>query len=285
MVDSVNDVICTENLTKIYKVLWSRRRVTALNSLNLSVKKGEIFGLLGPNGSGKTTTVKLLLGLVYPTAGSVHILGKPSTDVEMKNNIGFLPEETYLYKFLNADETLDFYGKLFSIPRRERKKRIDHLIDLVGIASARKRPLKQYSKGMLRRVGLAQALINDPELVILDEPTSGLDPLGTRDIKDLILDMKRDGKTVFMCSHLLADVQDICDRVAILNKGELQVLGSVTELISKTDILEILAKGVSDDTLMNIKGLIKDNNGEVISVSNPTTTLEELFINVVKEEK
>ncbi len=284
MGDSVNDVISTENLTKVYKVLWSRRKVTALSNLNISVKKGEIFGLLGPNGSGKTTTVKLLLGLVYPTAGSVHILGKPSTDVEMKNNIGFLPEETYLYKFLNADETLDFYGKLFSIPRKERKRRMEYLIDLVGIASARKRPLKQYSKGMLRRVGLAQALINDPELVILDEPTSGLDPLGTRDIKDLILDMKNAGKTVFMCSHLLADVQDICDRVAILNKGELQVLGSVTELISKTDILDISVKGVSDETLMNIKGIIKDNNGEVISVSNPTTTLEELFINVVKDK-
>jgi len=284
MGDSVNDVISTENLTKVYKVLWSRRKVTALSNLNISVKKGEIFGLLGPNGSGKTTTVKLLLGLVYPTAGSVHILGKPSTDVEMKNNIGFLPEETYLYKFLNADETLDFYGKLFSIPRKERKRRIEYLIDLVGIASARKRPLKQYSKGMLRRVGLAQALINDPELVILDEPTSGLDPLGTRDIKDLILDMKNEGKTVFMCSHLLADVQDICDRVAILNKGELQVLGSVTELISKTDILDISVKGVSDETLMKIKGIINDSNGEVVSVSNPTTTLEELFINVVKDK-
>ena len=284
MGDSVNDVISTENLTKVYKVLLSRRKVTALSNLNISVKKGEIFGLLGPNGSGKTTTVKLLLGLVYPTAGSVHILGKPSTDVEMKNNIGFLPEETYLYKFLNADETLDFYGKLFSIPRKERKRRIEYLIDLVGIASARKRPLKQYSKGMLRRVGLAQALINDPELVILDEPTSGLDPLGTRDIKDLILDMKNEGKTVFMCSHLLADVQDICDRVAILNKGELQVLGSVTELISKTDILDISVKGVSDETLMKIKGIINDSNGEVVSVSNPTTTLEELFINVVKDK-
>ena len=275
-------VIHTENLTKVYKGFWGRHKVSALNNLNLTVKKGEIFGLLGPNGSGKTTTVKLLLGLIYPTSGAINILGRPSSDIKIKNKIGFLPEETYLYKFLNADETLEFYGQLFNIPKKERKKKADYLIKLVGIESARKRPLKQYSKGMLRRIGLAQALINDPELVILDEPTSGLDPLGIRDIKDLILDMKSQGKTIFMCSHLLADVQDICDRVAILNKGELQIIGSVKELVSKTDTVEILAKNLSKDALNEIESFINKKNGEVISISTPTTTLEELFIKVVK---
>lgn len=277
-----DDIIQTKNLTKVYKGFWTKQKVTALNGLNLTVKKGEIFGLLGPNGSGKTTTVKLLLGLIYPTIGAVHILGRPSTDVRIKNNIGFLPEETYLYKFLNADETLDFYGQLFNIPKIIRKKKADYLIKLLGIESARKRPLKQYSKGMLRRIGLAQALINDPELVILDEPTSGLDPIGTKDIKELILDMKKHGKTIFMCSHLLADVQDICDRVAILNKGELQVIGSVKELISKKDIVEIAAKNLSKDTINEIEAFINKKNGEVISIGNPTATLEELFINIVR---
>lgn len=277
------NVIHTENLTKIYKELWTKQKVEALKGLNLTVKRGEIFGLLGPNGSGKTTTVKLLLGLIYPSSGTVNILGKPATDVKTKNSIGFLPEETYLYKFLNAEETLDFYGRLFNIPKKVRKDRANYLIKLVGIEAARKRNLKQYSKGMLRRIGLAQALINDPELIILDEPTSGLDPIGIRDIKDLILDMRKNGKTVFMCSHLLADVQDICDRVAILNKGELQVVGSVNELISKTEIIEILAKNLPKDVINELETFINDKKGKVISIGNPTTTLEELFIKVVKK--
>lgn len=275
-------VIITRDLTKVYKGSWRRQKVLALNKLNLDVKKGEIFGLLGPNGSGKTTTIKLLLGLIFPTSGTVHILNKPSTDVNIKNKIGFLPEETYLYKFLNAEETLDFYGQLFKIPKDTRKKRIDCLIKEVGLEGAKKRPLKEYSKGMLRRIGLAQALINDPELFILDEPTSGLDPIGTREIKDKILDMKRRGKTVFMCSHLLADVQDICDRVAILNNGNLQIIGSVKELVSNTDIVEILAKNLSKEVLEEIRGFITQKRGEVISIDHPTTTLEELFIKVVQ---
>ncbi len=280
-----NVVVQATNLTKIYKGFWSKRRLVALNDLNLTVNSGEIFGLLGPNGSGKTTTVKLLLGLIFPTSGSVDVLGKPSTDVKTKKRIGFLPEETYLYKFLNSVETLDFYGQLFNIPKDIRRERVEKLIKLVGLESAKKRPLKQYSKGMLRRIGFAQALINDPEFLILDEPTSGLDPIGIRDIKDLILDIKNRGKTVFMCSHLLADVQDICDRVAILNKGVLQVIGTVKELISKTDTVEILAKKLSNSALDEIKTFIKEKNGEVVSVGNPTTTLEELFIRVVNNAK
>jgi len=280
-----NCVIQIEKLTKTYKGFWSKKKLTALNSLDLSIKKGEIFGLLGPNGSGKTTTVKLILGLIFPTSGMVKILDKPATDVKVKSKIGFLPEETYLYKFLDSVETLDFYGQLFNIPKAVRTERANALIKLVGLEGAKKRQLKQYSKGMLRRIGFAQALINDPEILILDEPTSGLDPIGIREMKDLILDMKSQGKTIFMCSHLLGDVQDICDRVAILNKGVLQTLGSVKELISKTDTVEIHAKGLSKEALEEVKALISSRKGELVSIGNPTTTLEELFIRVVKEEE
>ena len=228
-----NSAVRTEGLTKVYKDFWRRKSVSALTNLNLNIERGEIFGLLGPNGSGKTTTVKLLIGLLFPTSGKSWLLGCPSVDLKVKNKIGFLPEESYLYKFLNAEEILDFYGKLFDIPKTERKSRIDKLIHDVGLNPYRKRPLSQYSKGMLRRIGLAQAIINDPDLVILDEPTSGLDPIASREIKDLVLDFKRQGKTVILCSHLLADVQNICDRIAILNKGVLQVMGNVRELLSQ----------------------------------------------------
>lgn len=281
--DETSDVIRAAKLTKVYKGFRARQNVTALDNLDLTVSRGEIFGLLGPNGSGKTTTVKLLLGLIFQTSGAVTILGAPPTDVKNKHNIGFLPEETNLYKFLNSDETLAFYGRLFNIPGAEIRRRSDYLIELVGIETARKRPLKQYSKGMLRRIGLAQALINDPQLLVLDEPTSGLDPVGMRDMKDLILQMRDEGKTVFMCSHLLADVQDVCDRVAILNNGVLQVTGSVRELISRTDVTEILARKLTSNTLDDIKDLIRERAGEVLSVGHPDTSLEELFIDVVKQ--
>lgn len=178
-------VIEARNLTKVYRDFWGRKKVDALKSLNLSVHKGEIFGLLGPNGSGKTTTIKLLLGLLFPTSGEALVLGKPATDVAKNERIGYLPEESYLYKFLNAEETLDFYGRLFNISAAERKRRTDQLIHQVGLNHARRRILKEYSKGMTRRIGLAQAMINDPDLVLLDEPTSGLDPIGTREMKDL----------------------------------------------------------------------------------------------------
>lgn len=183
--------IRAEGLTKVYKDFWRRKSTSALTNLNLTIERGEIFGLLGPNGSGKTTTIKLFLGLLFPTSGKSWVLGYPSGNLTIKRNIGFLPEESYLYKFLTAEEILDFYAKLFDIEKKERKRRIDALIHEVKLDHVRKRPLSQYSKGMLRRIGLAQALINDPELVILDEPTSGLDPMGSRQMKDLILDFKR----------------------------------------------------------------------------------------------
>ncbi len=272
-----------EGLTKVYKDFWRRKKIPALTNLSLNIERGEIFGLLGPNGSGKTTTIKLLLGLLFPTSGKSWLLGCPSSDLKIKSKIGFLPEETYLYKFLNAEEILDFYGKLFDIQRKERKSRIDRLIRDVGLEPYRKRPLSQYSKGMLRRIGLAQAIINDPDLVILDEPTSGLDPIGSREIKDLILEFKRQGKTVLLCTHLLADVQNVCDRIAILDKGVLQVIGSVKELLSQKDVIEFLVRNLSEDDVQAVESFIKNRDGDVLSIGHPSSTLEDIFINIIRK--
>lgn len=277
---SKNIAIKTEDLTKIYRNVWCRSKVLALDKLNIHIKKGEIFGLLGPNGSGKSTTLKLLLGLIFPTKGKAYVLGKTTNDVIVKNRIGFLPEESCFYRFLNADETLDFYGQLFRIPGKERKLRINRLIERVGLEFARKRPLRQYSKGMLRRIGIAQALINDPDLIILDEPTSGLDPVGTKETKDIIIELKKLGKTVLLCSHLLTDVQNICDRVAILDKGKLQTIGTIDEMLSSKDVVEILARNLSNDALMEIEWLIKEKQGEVVSISHSSGTLEDLFLKI-----
>src|SRR5438067_4254135 len=237
-------IVKTQNLTKVYRDFWGRRKKTALNALNLDIRRGEIFGLLGPNGSGKTTTIKLLLGLLFPTSGDALVFGESALTVNKNERIGYLPEESYLYRFLNAEETLDFYGRLFNISPEVRHKRAADLIEKVGLANDKRRILKEYSKGMRQRIGLAQALINDPEFVILDEPTSGLDPLGTRWMKDLILDLRDQGKTVLMCSHRLEDVQDICDRIAILNEGELQELGEVSALLQDVNRVEVQASDV-----------------------------------------
>src|SRR3954470_23963785 len=237
-------VIETRALSKTYRDFWGRPKVRALKALDLEIKQGEIFGLLGPNGSGKTTTIKLLLGLLFPSEGQALIFGKDATDVSKNQRLGYLPEKSYLYRFLNAEETLDFYGRLFDIPADVRQKRAADLIEMVGLAGDKKRILKEYSKGMRQRIGFAQALINDPEFVILDEPTSGLDPLGTRWMKDKIVQLRNEGKTIIMCSHRLEDVQDICDRVAFLNEGELQELGTVRGLLEDVQKLELQATGV-----------------------------------------
>jgi ABC-2 type transport system ATP-binding protein len=276
-------VIETRNLSKIYRDFWGRQKVRALKALDLEVRRGEIFGLLGPNGSGKSTTIKLLLGLLFPTSGQALVFDRDATDVENKERIGYLPEESYLYKFLNAEETLDFYGRLFDIPAKVRRERIDHLIKTVNLEWAKRRQLKEYSKGMTRRIGLAQALINDPELILLDEPTSGLDPIGTRDMKDLILRLKEQGKTVLMCSHLLADVQDVCDRIAILHQGELKELGRVDKLLSVQDVTQFRAKGLPPEAEEEIRAVISRHGGELLGMENPTTTLEELFLSIVKD--
>ena len=283
---SNESVIEVRNLSKVYRDFWGRPKVRALNALSLDIKKGEVFGLLGPNGSGKTTTLKLLLGLLFPTEGEITILGKPAADVSKNERIGYLPEESYLYRFLNAHETLDFYGRLFKMPANVRKERAEKLLDMVKLApQARRRQLKEYSKGMARRIGVAQALINDPDLVMLDEPTSGLDPLGNRDMKDLILDLKKQGKTVLMCSHLLADVQDVCDRIAILYGGELKVMGRVDELLKAQDETQILSSKLSPEAIKDIEAVIKKHGGNVLKVDQPTANLEDLFLKTVQESR
>ncbi len=276
-------VIETRSLNKVYRDFWGRQKVRAVKALDLQVKRGEIFGLLGPNGSGKSTTIKLLLGLLFPTGGQALVFGRDATDVENKQKIGYLPEESYLYKFLNAEETLDFYGRLFNMSAAKRKERINELIDMVDLHWAKRRQLKEYSKGMTRRIGLAQALINDPELIMLDEPTTGLDPIGTRQMKDLILDLKARGKTVLMCSHLLADVQDVCDRIAILHQGELKELGRVDTLLSVQDVTQVRAKGLSKEAEEEIRAVISKHGGELLGMDNPRTTLEELFLSIVQD--
>ena len=278
-------VIESRNLSKIYRDFWGRKKVHALKSLDIEVRKGEIFGLLGPNGSGKSTTIKLILGLLFPTSGRVLVFDKDSSETSKNERIGYLPEESYLYKFLTADETLDFYGRLFDMSGAARKRRVDELIQLVGLQGAKHRQLREYSKGMTRRVGLAQALINDPDLILLDEPTTGLDPIGTREMKDLILALRDQGKTVLLCSHQLADVQDVCDRVAILHQGELKELGRVSDLLKVQDITEVHAEGLTDQAKAEIAEVIKRHGGTVKSIDNPTATMEDLFLNIVRESE
>jgi ABC-2 type transport system ATP-binding protein len=276
-------VVETRNLSKTYRDFWGRRKKTALKPLDLEIRRGEIFGLLGPNGSGKTTTMKLLLGLIFPTSGDALVFGRDASDVTKNERIGYLPEESYLYKFLDADETLDFYGRLFDMPPEERRRRADMLIEMVGLGRDRKRQLREYSKGMTRRIGVAQALINDPELVLLDEPTSGLDPIGTREMKDLIIDLKARGKTVIMCSHLLADVEDVCDRIAVLHLGELKELGRVEDLLRVTDVTQIRAQGLPAAAYDEIRDVLVRHGGSSIEIGNPTSTLEDLFLEVVRD--
>jgi ABC-2 type transport system ATP-binding protein len=253
--------------------------------LDIEIRRGEIFGLLGPNGSGKSTTIKLILGLLFPTSGRAFVFGKEATDVAKNERIGYLPEESYLYKFLNAEETLDFYGRLFDMPANVRKQRAAELIQRVGLQRHRRRQLREYSKGMTRRIGLAQALINEPEFLVLDEPTTGLDPIGTKEMKDLILKLRDEGKTILLCSHQLADVQDVCDRVAILHQGELKEAGRVDSLLKVQDVTQIHAKGLSEDAKAKIREIILQSNSELIKMDNPTTTMEELFLDIVQQSE
>jgi ABC-2 type transport system ATP-binding protein len=284
MIASLNDfAVKTDHLTKIYKDFWGRDKVRALDDLTLTINRGEVFGLLGPNGSGKSTTIKLLLGLIFPTRGQATVLGQPAGNTTINEKIGFLPEESYLYRFLNGEEILRFYGKLFKIDRRTLNQRVPELLDIVGLdAKSRKRKLREYSKGMARRIGLAQALINNPDLILLDEPTTGLDPIGTREMKDLILSLKAQGKTVLLCSHLLADVQDVCDRITILFRGKMQTLGEVRDLLQKKDITTIETRGMSDQQVEELRQFLQ-RMGVDPNVTHPTTTLEDLFIRIVRD--
>lgn len=262
------------------------RRVRALDGLNLTVYAGEVFGLLGPNGAGKTTAISLLLGLIWPSRGRAWIMGRPAGDLSAKRKIGYLPEESYLYKHLNAEETLRFYGRLFNLDSDVLSERVEELLDLVGFdKTARLRPLQTYSKGMARRIGLAQALINDPDVIVLDEPTSGLDPIGAIQMKDIILRLKSRGKTILMSSHLLADVEDVCDRVAILYRGKVAIEGRVDELLAVKDVFRLEARGITPETAGKLRSVIESDGGQVESVGYQRSRLENLFRDLVAQRR
>ena len=270
----------TFSLTKIFSDWWGRNRVIAVDDLNLKIRPNEVFGFLGPNGSGKTTTIKMLLGLLHPTKGKALVLEGDACDPQISRRIGFLPEESYLYRYLTARETLDFYGQLFKLPAKVRKMRIEALLDMVGLKAVANRTVGTFSKGMARRIGLAQALINDPELLILDEPTTGLDPIGTRQIKDLIIELAKRGKTILLCSHLLADVEDVCTRIAILYGGKMQAQGEVRNLLRHSDKIEITMGPVSEKALEKIKQTLSAEHAEY-TIDAPLDKLETFFINIV----
>ena len=275
-------VIETFSLTKIFADWWGRNRVVAVDNLNLKVSNNQVFGLLGPNGSGKTTILKMLLGLLHPTKGKAVVLGGDGRDPKITSQIGFLPEESYLYPYLNARETLDFYGRLFGLNSRVRKARIDTLLDMVGLAGMANRPIGTFSKGMARRIGLAQALINDPKLLILDEPTSGLDPIGTRQIKDLIVELAKRGKTVLLSSHLLADAEEVCDRVVILYGGLVQREGSIEELLERKDKTQITTNILTERAVEQIRRIVEKDGGE-FEMRPPLQKLESFFIDIVRQ--
>ena len=258
MGDVGKEVLVIDRLRKVFKVGFWGRRVTAVDEISLDVRQGEIFGFLGPNGAGKTTTIKMLMGLIYPTSGTATLFGQPIGDPSAKAKIGFLPESPYFYDYLTGREFLRFYGHLFGIMGTRLNARVDELLELVGMAHARDLQLRKFSKGMLQRVGIAQALINDPEFVVLDEPMSGLDPIGRKEVRDLILRLKESGKTVMFSSHILHDAELLCDRVAMIMKGKLVACGHVSELIAgdTTHEVEVVIDRLLPEALARIKPMV-----------------------------
>jgi ABC-2 type transport system ATP-binding protein len=279
-------VVAVRGLTKVFKDFWGRPKARAVDNVDFDVRQGEVFGLLGPNGSGKSTTVKMLLGLLYPTRGHIEVFGKSPRHVATKSRIGYLPEESYLYRYLNSHETLDFFGNLFHLPPEKRRERSEQLLDMVGLTQTRTRTVGEFSKGMQRRIGLAQALINDPDLVILDEPTAGLDPIGCREVKDLILALARRGKTVILSSHLLSDVEDVCDRVVIYYGGRIQAMGELKDLLANRDAVRITTPPLPRERMQKVLELIRSDVAEdKIRIDNPTQNLESYFLDVVAKAK
>ena len=303
--------IRTDGLTKEFRLGLGRQRVVALDRLNLEVHQGEIFGFLGHNGAGKTTTIKLLLGLLAPTAGQAWILDRPIEDVTIKQQVGFLPEAPYFYEYLTAEEFLTFYGQLFGLGGAPLTKKVEELLEMVALTDVRRLQLRKFSKGMLQRIGLAQALINDPALVVLDEPMSGLDPIGRRDVRDIILSLKEEGKTVFFSTHILPDVEMICDRVGILVRGRLRAVGTVQDLVGTSGVasVEMVVAGLTDAGIQeaerqggkvlrrgaqvllrlddpsrvdSLVELVLRSGGRLVSLVPHKRTLEDLFLEQVK---
>ena len=277
--------VAVEGLTKVFPVPFRRKSITAVRDLNLRVEAGEVYGLLGPNGSGKSTTLKIILGLAWPTRGRTEIFGRDSSLVESRQAVGFLPENPYFYKFLTGEETLRFFGKLCRVNGSRLKSRVRELLELVGLTNARDQRLSTYSKGMLQRIGLAQALINEPKLVVLDEPTAGVDPAGSRDIRNLIVDLKQRGITVLLSSHLLTQVQEICDRVGILARGVLVREGRLEELIAIENRSELVLENASEALVKEIEKLAANSNARLIDRRKSTTTLERLFLEATQESE
>jgi ABC-2 type transport system ATP-binding protein len=285
---SEQPVVACQGVTKVFKDFWMRDRARAVDNLSFEIYPREVFGLLGPNGSGKSTTIKMLLGLLRPTRGRISVLGRLPTDVAIKKRIGYLPEESYMYAFLNGRETLEYYAKLFQIDASVRKRRIDELLDMVGLTHAQHRPVNEYSKGMQRRIGIAQALINDPDFLILDEPTTGLDPIGTRQVKDLIISLGRRGKTVLLSSHLLADVEDCVDRMIILYGGVKRAEGTCDSLLTEQDRTTIETESLDESTISALDRVIRERSGgerSILRVAKPRQKLEELFLDIVNRAR
>ncbi len=298
-----------ENLTKEYPFGFLHlKKKTSLEGLNMQVEMGEVFGFIGPNGAGKSTTIKLLMGLIFPTAGSARILGRPISDVEMHKDIGYLPEQPYFYDYLTAAEVLDYFARFHDLRAADRKERVERMLKKVGLETARKIQLRKYSKGMLQRVGLAQAILHDPKLVILDEPMSGLDPVGRRAVRDIILELKREGKTVMFSTHILSDAETLCDRVGVIVGGKLRGVGAPGQLVDmKTQGMEILfaLKGASNAPLLakatktgeyyrlqvaegELYAAIEQLQGagaRILAVTQVKATLEEFFMNVVEADR
>src|SRR5262245_17364309 len=283
---NAENVIVVRGLTKIFKDFWGRPKARAVDNVSFEVRRGEVFGLLGPNGSGKSTTVKMLLGLLYPTRGVIEVFGRSPRHVATKARIGYLPEESYLYRYLDSRETLDFFGNLFQLPADKRRERTEQLLEMVGLKNVQRRVVGEFSKGMQRRIGLAQALINDPDLVILDEPTSGLDPIGCREVKDLILALAKRGKTVILSSHLLADVQDVCDRVVIYYGGRIQDMGTLAELLTGRHTPPITSPVLPRRILERVLEILRSEAAaETVRVDSPTQNLESYFLGVVERAR
>ena len=279
-------IVQASGLKKVFKDFWGRPKVNAVNTIDFSIKQGQVVGFLGPNGSGKSTTIKMLLGLLYPTKGWIKIFDHSPKHIATKQRIGYLPEETYLYPYLTARETLEFFASLFKLPKLIYKKRSQLLLEQIGLAHSADRPVGEFSKGMARRIGLAQALINDPDLVMLDEPTTGLDPIARREVKNVIRLLAIRKKTIILCSHLLTDIEDICDQTLIMYGGKIHAKGPLKDLLSLKNQTQITSSKLNSDILQKITTLLDQSlDSSSYSIHHPRMSLEDLFMQVVEKAK